>query len=212
MLNKHFDNIYCINLARRPDRWKEAQAEFKKHGIKGVARVEGVDGQNLNFKPTTSTDGTPVSKGDLGCTKSHLSVVEWAKKGNLPYYLVFEDDVELHPNFNALFEEYYKELPDDWDMFYLGANHGNGYTEVSDHIIRCKASYATHAMVVRHTMYDDLIKFWNTIEKVDIMANKLHPVYNCYGFYPNIAWQRDSYSDILEKFAPNPAYMKPNDV
>ncbi len=33
-LNNYFDKIICINLDRRPDRWKEAQEQFKNAGIK----------------------------------------------------------------------------------------------------------------------------------------------------------------------------------
>ena len=29
-LNDYFDKIYCINLDRRTDRWKETRVEFKK--------------------------------------------------------------------------------------------------------------------------------------------------------------------------------------
>ena len=42
-LNNYFDKIICINLDRRPDRWREAQEQFKKAGIT-VERFSAVDG------------------------------------------------------------------------------------------------------------------------------------------------------------------------
>ena len=36
-LDKYFDKIYCINLDRRKDRWKETEKELKKWGLFSTA-------------------------------------------------------------------------------------------------------------------------------------------------------------------------------
>src|SRR5262245_16092818 len=52
-----FDVIYCINLDRRPDRWRDARAEFEALGIaERVERVPAVD----------------LSRPQLGCCLSHI--------------------------------------------------------------------------------------------------------------------------------------------
>ena len=58
---KYFDKVYCINMDKRPDRWEQAQIEFKKLGIENdVIRWSGVENED----------------GNLGCTLSHLSIIK----------------------------------------------------------------------------------------------------------------------------------------
>ena len=76
----YFDEIYCINLDSRPDRWQHAQLEFKKAGIED--RVQ-------RFSAIKENDGR------VGVIKSNLAIVKMAKEKNLKNVLVFEDDVEF---------------------------------------------------------------------------------------------------------------------
>jgi hypothetical protein len=49
-----FDNVYCVNLASRPDRWQEAVQEFESLGVSKYERIPGVI----------------ASSGRLGCAKA----------------------------------------------------------------------------------------------------------------------------------------------
>ena len=46
LFNELFNQCYCINLARRPDRWSRVLAEFKKLGM-NVERVDAIDSETL---------------------------------------------------------------------------------------------------------------------------------------------------------------------
>src|SRR3954470_17172442 len=115
MLNKYFPMIFVINLERRIDR----KLSFLKHSQRHLSDVQfiyGVDGWDIDFN---NPDNLPhFSAGDVGCALSHLKVVHAAKQHNLPFYLVLEDDVKFHRNFE-LFPKFWKEVPEDWDLVYF---------------------------------------------------------------------------------------------
>lgn len=196
-LEGFFEDIFCINLARRMDRYIQATAEFEKHNLE-VKFIEGIDGKTLPVRYILSKDGMQVSRGDLGCTLSHLKVTKLAKERKLKSYLVFEDDVELDPNFNELLLKYLEYIPSDWDMIYFGGNHNKPLVKINEHISKMTQTFTTHAMIVKDTVYDKMIEMWSKEnEKVDVALSELHRDNNCYVFTPHIAFQRPSFSDIL---------------
>jgi GR25 family glycosyltransferase involved in LPS biosynthesis len=211
-LNEIFDAVFCINLARRPDRKEQAIAEFAKHGI-DVEFINAIDGKLLPEVNAVSSDHTKVSQGDWGCTQSHLQVVLKAKHYGLRNYFVFEDDVELATDFNDVFPGYYAQVPENWQMLYLGGNHDQPLLPISDNVAKITRTFTTHAIGIDSSMYDKLIEVWSRQEKVDICISDLHSQYNCYVFRPHIAWQKAGYSDILEKVDDykhlRPDYIKP---
>ena len=79
-----FDEIYCINLERRTDRWNQCQSEFDKIGI--ADRVIKFDAFDNKENPKK------------GCYDSHLSVIKLAYERKLKNVLIFEDDVAFLKN------------------------------------------------------------------------------------------------------------------
>ncbi len=199
MVNRYFDKVYCINLERRTDRLAEVTAEFKKHNIRAEF-ITGVDGKLLDIPHMISLDQQVVSRGDIGCTMSHLKVVELAKLRKHKNYFVFEDDAELDEDFNTLFYRHMSYVPDDWDMIYMGGNHNGDLIPVNQYVSKMTRTFTTHAFAAKETIYDAMIEvLGRKNDKVDICIASLHSRFNCYVFRPHIAFQRSSYSDILEK-------------
>ena len=213
-INSFFEEVFCISLERRREDWynpatgrivkgrfAECQGEFSKNNIK-VRYVDGVDGLTLNIPKMTSIDGTPVSRGDIGCVLSHLKVVRFAREMKLSNYFVFEDDAELTANFNERFAGYIDQVPADWDMIYLGGNHDLPVSMVAPNVARMHRTFTTHAIAVNHTVYDAMEEvLGRENDKVDICIAELHKRFNCYVFRPHLASQRASWSDILERDA-----------
>jgi len=199
-LSDYFDAVFCINLERRNDRLARAKQEFEKHGIQ-VEFITGVDGLTINIPKMTSTDGQIVSRGDIGCALSHLKVAQIAQERNLKKYLVFEDDAQLKDDFNTLFPVFYKQVPEDYQFLYFGGNHNGGLMMVSENIARIYRTFTTHAYVVNGNEPRDAIieVLSKENEKVDIAIASLHHKFRSYCFRPHIAFQRASYSDILER-------------
>src|SRR5215510_10502264 len=151
-LNHIFPDKVCINLERRSDRWRRMLARFAQHGITNVTRFEAVDGLNTAIPP--SWDDFP---GSYGCLQSHLRVIENAHQNRNSSVLIIEDDVEFHPEFRHLFSQSIKQLPDDWDMLYFGALHGEPLTPVTEHIARMTHSLSTYMYALKHTIYEAFI-------------------------------------------------------
>ncbi len=196
--NKFFEYIFCINLKRRTDRRIEAEYELSKHLI-FAKFIDGVDGMEIEDPNATSIDTLPVSRGDWGCTLSHLKIAQYAKDNNLKNYLVLEDDVALVENFDEQFDLKIKTAPSEWDFLYFGGDNVGGIESINEHWAKIFKTNTTHAYAVNNTIYDKLIEVLSQKEKVDICISSLHSVTNSFICRPHLAWQKASHSDILEK-------------
>jgi GR25 family glycosyltransferase involved in LPS biosynthesis len=193
MLHNKFDKIFCINLDRRSDRWENVQQEFQKHGIENVERFSAIDGNIHNIT-------TNLLSGEIGCLLSHIEIVKKAKELGLKNYLVFEDDVEFKNNFNELFDKFNTQLPEDWDMVYLGGSNIDKPNEISDNVIKLNNTYTSHSIVIKNTLYDIILDMLPKMEKqVDVYFAELQKKYNCYCVTPTLVWQVSGYSDIQMK-------------
>lgn len=103
-----FDQIHCISLKSRDDRYRAAQDTFNKLGIKNVKF----------YRPEKHpTDPT------IGCFESHLHVVKESYEKNHKYILIFEDDAVPTKDYDpSLIQEginFMKNNP-NWEIFMLG--------------------------------------------------------------------------------------------
>ena len=198
MISDKFDKALYINLAYRKDRREKTEKEFASNGVI-AERVEAIEGNPDNLS-------TSIMPGHVGCVLSHLKCLEMAKANKWKTLLVFEDDVEFRKSADSLFNVWWEEVPDDWDMVYLGGNHYGHIlrynitpvlTKVTEHVYYTFFTITTHAFVIKDTMYDYMIKKLKTVEKeVDRLYVDAQIDFNVYTFRPNLAWQRNDYSDI----------------
>jgi glycosyl transferase, family 25 len=204
-------NALYINLDDRPDRRAEAEREFAKHGI-NATRVSAIKG-NPTTLPTPR--GLP---GEVGCALSHMKCVQLAKDSGWDKVVIYEDDVEFRENYTNLFSFYLSEVPDDWDMIYIGGNHWGRdlslkhcpkLTKVTENVYKTTHTLTTHAYILRDTVYDEVIKHLSTAYMpVDVMYSDLQERFNVYAFRPNLAWQRPSKSDINNKMCDYVYFLK----
>jgi hypothetical protein len=193
-LNNYFAETVCINLARRSDRWVRAQEEFRLHGLSSVHRFDAYDGAAMRLP-----DGWDYGAGSYGCMRSHTSVVSAAREKGCPSILILEDDVEFHPDLDALFRQYAEQIPPDWDALLFGGMHRVPPEPVSQNIVRLKETSSTYAFAVRHTLYDAFLEInRDTMIAVDENNHILQQSFKFYGFMPHLAWVRRDYSDVME--------------
>lgn len=191
----YFEEIYCINLDHRTDRWKLAQEEFEKLGIKDKVK---------RFSAIKDDDGR------VGIIKSNMEVVKLAKKRNLKNVLVFEDDVKFIFE-NKPLENLEKAITQaknvKWKLFYLGANTHSKLIKVNKNLILLKNAFAVHSMAYHHTMYDKFLSYANKINRIrnqkDILdvylAQEIQAKHTCLMVNPLLTTQRESYSDIEKR-------------
>jgi glycosyltransferase involved in cell wall biosynthesis len=182
-----FDKIYCINLDSRPDRWEQVKKEFERAGIQDL----------VERFPAIAMPENPSRGNHL----SHAQCIRMAKESGASNVLIFEDDLEWIQD-PLLIKRAIQQLPDDWDLFYLGVNTEKTAYQVDYHIAKLTFAYSTHAYAVNHTLFDKLIELNEDTQTVhnDVrMSYEIVPHYNAYSTIPLLAGQRKSYSDIMGK-------------
>jgi glycosyl transferase family 25 len=181
----------CINLDRRPERWRRMQRRFARHGLAPVERFPAVDGADL-APPAGWTD----PPGAYGCLLSHLAVVREARRRGAPQVLIFEDDAVFHSELQERFAACAAEIPTDWDMLFLGGLHEFEPLPVSPHVVRLTSTYSTYAYALRHTVYDAFLELnGRAAAPVDNNNRILQRRFACYCLMPHLAWVEDGYSD-----------------
>ena len=99
--------IQCISLQERNDRYNQASQEFKSVGINNP----------MFYRPDRHKRG-----GIVGCATSHIACLKRAQALNVPYTLIFEDDVKFIPGiWHERMISVMKHIQDDdWDMIRIG--------------------------------------------------------------------------------------------
>lgn len=188
-MNNFFDHIYILNLDRRHDRWQKIVKQLDIAQISKAVRFSAIDKQ----------------PGWIGCFESHLAILQTALDNKARNVLILEDDAELYHDWNVIWQSAVKQIPDNWDMLYLGFNL-NPDTNlpppfISHHLLHLNDVLTTHAYAVNGKYMPDLI---NNIKAsigsstpIDVVYAKQTHSINAYGVHPIIFKQAPSKSDIL---------------
>jgi GR25 family glycosyltransferase involved in LPS biosynthesis len=181
----------CINLDKRPDRYKICvEEEFPKLDINPV-RKSGVV-----FTQTES----PWWNGAIGCLLSHYDILRAAYLLNTNVF-IFEDDIHLTDNSFDILHYASEELGNvEWDMIYAGANILKPFYRVTDHLAKLSHAQSTISYGVNKKFLEKLLSYID-LQKIDapidvVYADRVIPNHNCLITIPMLGIQRDSYSDI----------------
>lgn len=106
--------IVVINLAHRTDRWQAISTRMAAGGLDNLIKMPAVAGAalpadaiaDLVGRPAEEVDGTPrshlaLTRPAIGCFLSHLAIWQWVIESGHPRVLVFEDDAQLAPGYDA---------------------------------------------------------------------------------------------------------------
>ena len=194
-LNDFFPRKVCINLDKRSDRWERMCARFAEHGIEGVVRFPALDGRAL-----APPRDWAASRGAYGCLRSHLAVVEQARREDWPSVLIFEDDTVLDPEFRDKFPRFIEQLPADWDMLLFGGIHYLPLIRVAENVIKIDHSLSTYAYAMRKPVYEGFIELNRRARgALDENNRELQKRFNAYCFMPHLAWVEEDYSDVTDE-------------
>ena len=186
--NKLLENIYFINLDSSKDRFKMMNEQAIKHNLK-FKRYLAFHGKKINRKDyikNKKIKPNGPNGGILGCALSHIYIWEEAIKNNYEYILVLEDDVILNDNFIQLFNKYYKQVPNDWDILHLGSSWLKG-KQISKNILKTNNSVGAYAILFKLNTLKQLIKKKIPIHtSIDLEIGNFINEYkqNSYAFYP----------------------------
>eukprot|EP00795_Rhopilema_esculentum_P010356 gene10356-19056_t len=167
--NLGFDEIYMINLARRPDRRKRMLMSLQELGLLANEQ-DAVDGKTLTkeiidgmgIQPMKDFQDPylerPITMGEVGCFLSHWNIWKEIVANKLEYVLVLEDDVRFEPDFVRKMREVLQEAKDllwdeKWDLIYVGRKRMSLTAEErmagTKNLVWARYSYWTLAYIMR---------------------------------------------------------------
>jgi len=143
---------YYINLDHRTDRKERMEKEFK--------------GLPLDLRRMPAV----LSKvhGGIGCTKSHIKVLEEAMRLNLPHVLVLEDDVTFKEGVDwskVLATLNCIDGNEDWDVILLGGNISLSGPRGPSYVQIC-SSQDSHSYIVNRHYYSKLLQNFKTSSRL----------------------------------------------
>ena len=205
------DKIYFINLDTSKDRLKTIMMEAKKNNLE-LERFPAINGLELDintlYRQNIFTDFIfKTNKGMIGCTLSHIKLWQQIISRPEEYILILEDDVVFVDNFKDKFNYYYTQVPDNWDIIYLGASNIYG-KKISKNIITpiYKGSHnlsnvGAYAMLVKK---QTVLKLLNVMIPIrtdfDIqIKNYFNEYHNIYYFNPPIITHNNNMDSVRRK-------------
>lgn len=194
-----FDKTFCINLDRRFDRWSECVAEFDKNKLVGIERFRAVDGKDLTELPKGF-----LTTSRLALVLTNMLILAKAIEENYSSILILEDDVEFTKQVVNM-KSFFDSLPEDWDMLYFGGNHNTHVgseppTIINNKVCKLHNTFSTHCVAINAKAFKEILERLEKCDNaLDVIYSELQKKLNVYSFYPMIATQRVSFSDIENK-------------
>jgi glycosyl transferase family 25 len=186
---------FYINLERRTDRRVEAEAEFANMNM-AVERFSAIE----------------HSSPAIGCSLSHLAVLNLARERGYELVMIFEDDFEFLIS-KEEWRELLTKLPEKYDVVMICCGivkPGIEYNEIFD---RVRDVQQTAGYIVHSRFYDQLISnFEEGIQKftqnpsvhwlyaLDQHWKQLQGQCEWFSFKKKIGKQRAGFSDIAQSF------------
>lgn len=133
-LNSIVDKVYVINLEKDIKKLESIRKVLEEQHIV-FERFNAIDGNTVE-------DDTRITKfcnkfcynGIKGCALSHRTIWEKSLENRYEHIAVFEDDVLFNKDFNTNLQLNYYNIPNDFDIIYLGAAFDCGDTSLYNRI------------------------------------------------------------------------------
>lgn len=205
------DKAFCINLDRRPDRWKGFCTQNWPWPVQRFAAWDAAVSQ----APSWWKQGN----GAWGCFQSHTTILNMAMRAKWKNVLIMEDDAWKVDDFDRRWKSALADVPDDWDMLYLGGLHlieakdrpapDNKWPppeRVTDHVLRGNNINLCHAVAFRDKAIPAILQqVWETAgslrdrrQHIDYCLGSMHPRFKTYAIHPWLIRQKpfSDYSEI----------------
>lgn len=182
MILNTFHTAYCLTLPHRTDRQFQVQKEFRQAGL-SIPFFYALPG------------ATNVQSFNLSSQAMLSNAI-----GTL---ITFEDDVQFVRPLNIAIDAI-RQLPDDWDVVYLGANVTDPAPErYSRNLVRVRRAWTTHAVGYSESAREKILAGF------DPMANQVYDDYlssmldqlKAYVVTPMVAYQRQCRADLFNPMA-----------
>jgi len=150
------DKFYMCHYTRLTERKTYAMDQLSKHNIT-AEWIDKFDKEDIDFDKLVKEYprilnvmpqfNRKMSKPEISLCLKHIEVFKDAVKNNYKNVVVFEDDIILDENFNDKLNSYMSQLPNDYDILWIGsccdlhAPVVDGINIYNAHSSRCTHSY-----------------------------------------------------------------------
>tara|TARA_Y100000588_G_scaffold387657_1_gene485904 strand:- start:1025 stop:1663 length:639 start_codon:yes stop_codon:yes gene_type:complete len=111
---------YVIHYTPLKERKYFQLEQLDKLALKNNVFIEKYDKENLKIEDLIKFDKKKIKLGSISLIRKHIYAMELIQKSNFKYNLVLEDDAILDKDFVSKLTRGLKQLPDDYDMLFLG--------------------------------------------------------------------------------------------
>lgn len=175
--------ILVINLKHRVDRLKQATEELDKYHI-----------------PYEIIEAIPNETGALGLLHTMRSIFQKAIGGGEKEVLLFEDDALFLNDPNIFMDECLKQLPDDYDLLYLGGNPTIPFSGFySPNLLPVTRMFSTHAVLYSRKAMEMFLELGQLIPLDVRITVPIQQRGKSFCVYPLLCTQRAGFSDIEKK-------------
>jgi glycosyl transferase family 25 len=126
-------NAFYINLEHRTDRKEHVENELN----------------NIGIEPTRF-NAIKMTNGAVGCSLSHLKILEDAKKNQLDHILIVEDDITfLNPSlFKTQINKFFELHNNKWDVILFAGNNMPPFEIIDDTCVKVSRCQTTTGYLV----------------------------------------------------------------
>lgn len=179
------DEIWCINLYQRNDRFQQAKEQLKKMRLDQVTKFHRV-----NKDP---------EGGKAGCYRSHISLLKRLRENNLNRICIFEDDIIKSDEWSeSSLRKCIKFMNEnqDWLILFLGCNPSVWFSKIPktkhSNIYKVRA-LTTHGYIASKRLLPHLTEDYRNTPIDEVYFN----LPQTYAYLPGLVHQSNSPSDII---------------
>ena len=218
-INKIVDKVYVINLKKDTERLESITTQLKAQDIE-FERFEAIDGSTIKDDiRLTSQCNTTCPDGLKGCAVSHRTLWETMIEKDYKNILVLEDDAILNSNLDSELQLSWNEVPNDFDILYLGSTFYCGDTSlynkfvtnitskrienVSDNILKTEGCGGLYGYIISQNGARNLTKEPIGFHVDDFISGqvKKHSL-DAYAFHPVLIEANNKKSNLSQYYPP----------
>ena len=207
------DAVYICHYSKLIDRKSYIIKTFSNNFINDYKFIDLYDTseiqENLEFYVSLYPNilkntklGNKLTMQEISLALKHIYIINEAYKNEYDSVLIFEDDVKFIKNFTKKFNNYITQLPNDWDIFWIGGSHNlHMKYKIPVNVYKTnRGSRSAHAYLLSKTGIKKMIHELNNINlPIDFYFNQLVLNLNLNNYWaePPLAFQNKKFKSTL---------------
>lgn len=189
MINSLVDKIFLITTLNS-SRFDYISNHLKENNINCELFI--ATNYKLFSNDTKVIDSGEETRPALSLLSAFISIIYSAKLHNYNSIAILEDDCFFAENWKEKFQNFYSNIPNDWDLINLGYHplHESDTIKekINDFVYKpLNYHHTTHCMVVKNTCFDEYININNKFKYTmpsDYVFNEIYKNPSYKSFYP----------------------------